>query len=54
MRIDQVRTVGVGAGTRGWFAPRALLLALTVLVYLPSLGATYVWDDDDYPSDQSL
>jgi hypothetical protein len=48
MRVEQVRTVGEGAGTRGWFAPRALLLALTVLVYLPSLGTAYVWDDDDY------
>jgi protein O-mannosyl-transferase len=48
MRVDQVRAVGGGAGTRGWFAPGALLLALTVLVYLPSLGTTYVWDDDNY------
>ena len=37
-----------GGGTWGWFAPGALLLALTVLVYLPSLRATYVWDDDEY------
>lgn len=48
MPIDQVRPVGRVDGTWDRFAPGALLLALTVLVYLPSLRATYVWDDDDY------
>jgi protein O-mannosyl-transferase len=37
-----------GAPGLGSFAPGALLLALTVLVNLPMLGTTYVWDDDNY------
>lgn len=34
-------------GLRGWAWPLALLLA-TFLVYSPALRAGYVWDDDDY------
>lgn len=53
-RPDEPAHPGVRNAARAWVGGAGLIVAATLAVYLPALRAGYIWDDDDYLTENEL